>query len=223
MPDYGWSTWKPTMVEIKEVVVYVFGGGLLASLAAAVKFWRDLRIYKIEARKGEQELDSYVEKRLLERIKDDRAYLEHKIQALEEDRDKERSRMLEVIENLRRRIMDLEMAHAHTNLPMSISDRSGVYRDCNSAFEVKILNPLGKTREQFIGHRAVDVFPEELCLKLNAMREKAKFHTFSVQGGVIFHDDLPPMTVIKEVISSTPLPGSVSSPIFYRTIICPEE
>lgn len=91
--------------------------------------------------------------------------LEARIAVLE-SREQELEQKLDELEKenhrLRTQYLVLATSHGSSPLPMWIKDTNGIVLQANKAYERLYLKPLGKTLQDYIGHRDSEVWPERV-------------------------------------------------------------
>lgn len=130
----------------------------------------------------------------------------------EKDCDRKLKSQQEQIDLLRARVNILNFTTAVSSLPHWWKDIEGRYLEVDRAFEVSIAAPLGKKREDFIGHLDEEIFEnkdlsnELQSIDLDALMSSSKA---TVRKNVRFHESLPLYTILKEVLTFDHLGGRV--------------
>lgn len=65
--------------------------------------------------------------------------------------------------HLKSQLMIFESSHGDVPVPIWLKDTSGVMLYLNDEYERQILNPIGKTREDYIGKTDAEVWPEDVA------------------------------------------------------------
>lgn len=87
----------------------------------------------------------------------------NKLESREQELEKQIAALKEENNQLRTQYLVLASSHGSSPLPMWIKDANGVILQANKAYETHYLKPRGKTLQDYIGHRDVDVWPERVA------------------------------------------------------------
>ena len=143
---------------VTTIITTLFGGGIGAFLT-----------YKLGNRKqDETEFTSLVSayKDLVQETKDNAEELKMRVDTLEQqvkgltkaisDKDRE-------IQHLRNQLIIFESSHADVPVPIWLKDTNGIMLFLNSEYEEKILKPINKTSEDYIGETDFKIYPPNIA------------------------------------------------------------
>lgn len=143
---------------VTTIITTLFGGGIGALLT-----------YKLGNRKqDETEFNSLVSayKDLVQETKDNAEELKMRVDTLEQqvkgltkaisDKDRE-------IQHLRNQLIIFESSHADVPVPIWLKDTNGIMLFLNSEYEEKILKPINKTSEDYIGETDFKIYPPNIA------------------------------------------------------------
>jgi PAS domain-containing protein len=143
---------------ITTIITTLLGGGVGAFLT-----------YKLGNRKqDETEFTSLVSayKDLVQETKDNAEELKMRVDALEQQvkgLNKAVSNKDKEIQHLRNQLIIFESSHADVPVPIWLKDTNGIMLFLNSEYENKILRPINKTSEDYIGETDFKIYPPNIA------------------------------------------------------------
>lgn len=156
--------------------------------------WHKYRIYLISAVVGmisalgtsylesstkEKELSQTQTEQLINALMNDRTYQEDRARLCEETITPLQNR----INQLETQVQLLNNVHQGLPVPTWLKDRGGIMLALNDQYEKIFLQPMGKSREDYIGHTDYDIWPEAYANKFYAIDQTV------IKTGRVWHGE----------------------------------